>query len=142
MEGLNYKWTKSTATGLYHFFRVISDTGTDTKDSICNSFRIGFYSLNPSDFVEEYEILDPSKICIKCKRFLDVKSHNKKIIKEVKFLPIQNNHVSKIVTCSEPGCKQKGVTFVSTIYPEKDHYCIDHNLRVQDTIKKIKVITQ
>ena len=142
MEGLNHKWTKSRATGLYHYFNVINENGANTKGSICNSFRVSFYTINPRDFVEEYEILDQSKLCTKCKRILGIKSHSKKIIEEVKLLPIQNNHISKYATCSEPGCKVKGITFVSTVYPEKDHYCIDHNLRVQTTIKKMKVLTQ
>ena len=140
MEGLNHKWTKSRITGLYHYFGSLKNGYSDSKLSICGSFKYFISSFAPRDFLDKFEILDQSKLCTKCKQILDVKSHNKKIIEDVKLLPIKNNHTSKYVTCSEPGCKEKGVTFVSTVYPEKDHYCMKHNLRVQQTIKKTKAI--
>jgi len=138
LEGLETGWVESHISGTYHFMpspHTINDIHTA---------RCGFQTIRHSDFYKKFEILDTSKICTKGE--IIIKTTNQNQIKKKNFIsnmkpiiPIQNTHSLKHVICSELKCKTSGVSFVS-VNDEKDHYCIKHNLRVIQTIRKKEVV--
>lgn len=139
MEGLETGWVKSDISETFHFMQHVVNVDGFLRG------RCGFLSRNPKEFYKKYEILDTSKICVKCE--LIIKTTRDNVKKKKEFLshmePIKlrpNTHILKAVVCSEPGCNETGAAFVSTTQLEKEHYCLKHNVLVQYTLEKEIVV--
>lgn len=118
---MNKGWTKIKKR--YHFFN-----GADVT-SLCHNtkhphLKIGNYSERYQFFLDPKNYTNPI-LCDTCNRL-----RNKQIKENNKKLSISNYKLKERI-CSEDGCNVKGVAYVSTTSPEKEHYCITHNFLVQ-----------
>lgn len=129
MEGLTYGWKK--AIKHYHFhlsFRQLS---------LC-----GKAAYNPSEwkkieFFSDIEIEPDMKICQECYS-LRQKDAKHEIIEEHKKSKSLDGYILEKRGCHEVGCAVVGYAYVPSKGEEKQHFCLKHNLRVQETIRKEK----
>ena len=140
MEGLKFGWRKPNRSNTYHYIADFSNKSGNTW-SLCYKHIVDVFYAKNIEFLEKYEILDTSKICHICElKLQQIKQNNskKETLTEINEISVSDGHVLKNVLCSQENCKNSGVAFVSIIDEEKPHYCIKHNLRVQETIRKEK----
>lgn len=129
LESMTCGWVKSSVSGTYHYIARINDNGTRRGEC-------GYSTRHYLYFYKKFEILDKSKICVKCELIITNRAINtaKKrdfIYNMEPIIHVQDTHTLKQVTCSDPECNESGVAYVSTTRNEKEHYCIEHNLRIQ-----------
>jgi len=142
LENLKFGWRVSTRSGMYHYVPDYMSRDTDMLKSLCWKFSINRVHAKSKEFLKKFEILDVSKICHICELKLKNKKYNdykKEILEEINKISTHDTHILKKVTCSEKSCHERGISFVST-HKEQAHYCIKHNLKVAETIRKEKEI--
>ena len=142
MEGLKFGWRKAARSDIYHYIRDFSHKANyETVSSLCTEKSIEVHYAKTKTFLKEFEIDIRYNICHICKLKLEQIKQNdskKETLTEINNMSVSDGHVLKNVICSEHNCKNSGVSFVSVIDEEKPHYCIKHNLRIQETIQKEK----
>jgi len=143
LEGLGFGWRALPRSGTYHYVPDHTSRDTDTLRSLCWELSINRVYAKGKEFLEKFEILDVSKICHICELKLKNKNQNdfkKEILAEINNVSTSDVYILNKVSCSEENCHETGISFVSVNSPEKDHYCIKHNLRVTATIRKQKEV--
>ncbi len=143
MEGLKFGWLQSSRSGMYHYVPDYTSRDTDTLKSLCWKFSMDRVYAKTKEFLKKFEILDVSEICHICELKLKNKKQNdskKEILEETNIVSISDTYILRKVTCYEESCNETGISFVS-IHNEQAHYCIKHNLRVAETIRKEKEVT-
>jgi|APSaa5957512535_1039671.scaffolds.fasta_scaffold89893_2 hypothetical protein len=143
MEGLRFGWVLGVRSGIHHY---ISDfTHKDSAGSLCNKLALEKYYAKKKEYLEKFEILDVTTICPACELKLQDKIQNdskNEILEQINNASISDGFVLKKFMCAEESCVTSGVAFVSINSPNDQHYCIQHNLRVQETILKEKELVQ
>jgi len=141
MEGLKFGWVRPVRKDICHYIEDFSHVVTGNVNSLCNEYHIKAHHGRNKEFLEKYEILDTSTICHVCElklKQLEQNNSKKEILDEINNTSVSYGYVLRNVVCSDENCNEKGITFVSITDEEKPHYCIKHNLRVQETIRKEK----
>lgn len=142
MEGLKFGWRRAARSDIYHYIRDFSHKANyETITSLCTKKSIEVDYAKTKIFLKEFEIGTQYTICDICKLKLEQLQQNnskKETLAKINEMSISNGHVLQKVICSEDNCNSSGMVFVLINNEEKPHYCIKHNLRVQETIKKEK----
>jgi len=114
-------WIKSR--NLHHYFNVGQSislcTHTELKFNKIRNFKVRYIS--------DSNLTKNTPLCSECKRLKNIlfEKENKCIRESTTPKWELQNRI-----CSEPGCNEKGVAYVSTTHEEKPHYCIKHNSMV------------
>lgn len=142
MEGLKFGWRRTARSDTYHYIRDFSHKANyETITSLCTEKSIEVGYAKTKIFLKEFEIDIQYNICHTCKLKLEQIKQNdskKETLAETNEMSVRNGYVLQKVICAEETCDENGTAFVSINDEEKPHYCIKHNLLVQETIKKEK----
>lgn len=141
MDGQKYGWVITLRSNTYHYIRDFTHKRDyEAVYSLCKKKGIEVSHAKNRIFLEKFEILTNNTICSICELKLDQLNQNnskKEILTEINN--VSDGYFLRNVTCSEETCNEKGMAFVSIIDDEeKPHYCIIHNIRIQETIRKEK----
>ena len=130
MENLKHGWKKCIRKYHYH---AINDLL-----SICGRARYYMSRSKELEFLADFKITPDMRICPECYtlrkdrvRHEIVRQHQESVTGYRKIYELKER------TCNEPGCKARGIALVCVSNEEeKPHYCIRHNVRVQNRIGK------
>jgi len=136
LEGLTYGWKRSLTH--YHYF------DNESFSSLCGHAKYTNSYFKANEFFTEIELATDMSICKRCYsvrqtnvKFEIIKKHQKSESTDI----ANHGYIIKESTCSEPGCNERGLVIRFTEKDEKEHFCVKHNPRVQETIRKEKKIT-